>query len=406
MPFADEVRSLLPVNNLVAHGCCCGLNTILNLPAPATDQTSGAAVDVSGLQGIKTIEVSGNYSGIYSILASHDGNLYFPVAYFNSGGGAQTIRTTVEVVAHFIKVQRNAAQSGTMTFNLAARATVACATSGQGGLNDFLSLAALVPGNTGPQPALDLFTLVAATGMDISNVACSGSFIGQISIESSLDGINFSPLGGFLSSQTQRGSNPGQLMFDPLIVNQVIRYIRVNVLPSTIITGPTSLTIGGPQNCACTTPPPPVSGEGVTVNQASFLGQAIFAYGPSATFTSATGPTTILDQFWYDFSRLSTPTIDLYLTAVTASDGNGDAVFGLFILPDGDPVLGNLFGAIVPQVTFTTANSALFLGSDASAVIANPAAKRQILIAAQPKKSGAADTTISYRSVIMQANQI
>jgi hypothetical protein len=229
-------------------GCCCGLNTIANLPVPPADKTDGAAVNVSGLQGVKTFEISGSYSGTYSILGSHDGNLYFPVAFFNSGGSSQTVRKTLEVVANFLKVHREAPQSGLVTVNIAARATTACASSTQGGLNNFFTLATLLPGANGPQPALDLFALVAATGMDVSNVACGGSFTGQISVEGSLDGVNFSPLGGFLSSQAQRGSGPGQSMFDPIVVGQVIRYIRANVLPSTVISTPTSLTMGGPQN--------------------------------------------------------------------------------------------------------------------------------------------------------------
>lgn len=230
--------------------CCCGLNTILNLPVPPGDKSDGAAVNVSGLQGVKTIELSGTYVGSYWIYGSHDGNLFFPVANFDSGGGSQTVRKTLEVAANFMKVHREAPQSGLVTVNIAARATVPCSTS-QGGSNNFFNLATLQPGTTGPQAPLDLFTLVAATGLDVSNVACSGAFTGQIAIESSLDGTNFSPVGSFYSTQAQRGSGTGQLMFDPLVVNQIIRYLRVNILPSTVITGPTSFTVGGPQNCAC-----------------------------------------------------------------------------------------------------------------------------------------------------------
>jgi hypothetical protein len=231
--------------------CCCGLNTITNLPVPSADKSDGPAVNVSGLQGQKTIELSGTYAGSYWIYGSHDGNLFFPVANFDSGGGSQTVRKTLEVAANFMKVHREAPQSGLVTVNLAARATVPCATSGQSGANNFFNLATLVPGMIGPQAPLDLFTLVATTGLDVSNVACSGSFTGQISIEGSLDGTNFSPVGSFLSSQAQKGSGPGQLMFDPVVVGQIIRFLRVNILPSTVISGPTSLTLGGPQNCDC-----------------------------------------------------------------------------------------------------------------------------------------------------------
>lgn len=236
--------------------CCCGLNTIVNLPVPSGDKGDGPAVNVSGLQGRKTLEVSGAYAGAYWVFGSHDGNLFFPVANFNSGGGSQSVRKTLDVAANFLKVHREAPQSGLVTINVAGRATVPCATSGQGGTNNFFSLAALVPGMSGPQAPLDLFTLVAATGLDVSSVACGGSFTGQISIEGSLDGANLSPVGSFLSSQAQRSSQPGQSAFDPVVVNQIIRFLRVNVLPGTVIAGPTSLTLGGPQNCDCASSTP------------------------------------------------------------------------------------------------------------------------------------------------------
>jgi hypothetical protein len=238
--------------------CCCGENTIINLPVPVADKGNGDAVDASGLQAKKTIELSGSYDGSYSILASHDGNLFFPVAYFDSGAGAQSVRRTVEVVVSLLMVHREAPISDLVTVNVAGRAAIVCVpTLGQTlKPNQFLTLATLPPGASGPQPAIDLFIAphfsLPYMGLDTPNVACGGSFTGQISVEGSLDGRNFSPLGGFLSSQTQPGASPGQLIFDPLMINDVVRFVRVNVLPGTIVTGPTSLTLGGHQNCDCT----------------------------------------------------------------------------------------------------------------------------------------------------------
>ena len=71
--------------------CCCGLNTILPLNVPGGDKTDGTALDVSGLQGRQTLELAGSYTGAYSVLGSHDGSLYFPVAYFDSGASTQTV---------------------------------------------------------------------------------------------------------------------------------------------------------------------------------------------------------------------------------------------------------------------------------------------------------------------------
>lgn len=378
--------------------CCCGLNTIVNLPANIADKSDGVAVDVSGLQGRKTIEISGSYSGTYSILGSHDGNLFFPVASFGSGAGTQTVRKTLEVVAHFLKVHREAAQSGRVTVNVAARATVACATNGQGGANNFFTLATLPMGASGPQAALDLFTLVAATGIDVSSVACAGAFRGQISVEGSLDGINFSPLAGFLSSQAQRGSSAAQVMFDPVVVEEVVRFVRANVLQGTVVTGPTSLTIGGPQNCDC-------AAAVVNVNEAMSFTE-FGNYMAPQTFSSAAGATSILGQWWFDFSRLSTVTINIFLGIEAESDGNGTARFGLFILPDGDPLIGDLFNGLQPVVTASVANVNAFHGYDGNATIARPAGLKQVLLAAQPTKSGGADVTISWRSALVQAAEV
>jgi hypothetical protein len=386
--------------------CCCGLNTILNLPANIADKSDGAPVDVSGLQGTITIELSGNFQGTYSILGSHDGNLYFPVTYFNSGASSQSVRQTLEVVAHYLKVHREAPQSSLVTVNIAGRATTACATSGQSGLNNFFTLATIPKGATGPQPVLDLFTLVASTGVDVSNVACGGSFHGQISVEGSLDGVNFSPLCSFAPSRAQRDVGTGQLTFDPVVIQEIIRYVRANILPGTVIVGPTSLTIAGPQNCDCAAP---VVGDGMVAmlaNQVLDDGSPVpFNYGNTyPTFNSFNG-TAVLVSYWYDFSRVGTGNnVNLYMSVVASSDGNGDAVFGLFILPDGDPVVANLFVSILPNLSFTAATSTATLSSDGSITIPNPGVGMQILIAAQPVKFGAPDTVITWGTIFVEAN--
>ena len=386
--------------------CCCGLNTILNLPANIADKSDGTPVDVSGLQGTITVELSGNFQGTYSILGSHDGSLYFPVAYFNSGASSQTVRKTLDVVAHFLKVHRETPQSGLVTVNIAGRATTACATSGQSGLNNFFALATIPKGATGPQPALDLFTLVASTGVDVSNVACGGSFHGQISVEGSLDGINFSPLCGFAPSRAQRDVGTGQLTFDPVVVQEIIRYVRPNVLPGTVIVGPTSLTMGGPQNCDCAAP---IVGDGMTAmlaNQVLNDGSPVaFDYGNTyPTFNSFNGNAVLL-SFWYDFSRVGTGNnMNLYLSVVSSSDGNGDATFGLFILPDGDPDPAALFVSILPAVELTSANSTATQSSDAAATIPNPGVKMQILIAALPNKAGPSDANITWGTIFVEVN--
>lgn len=389
--------------------CCCGLNQISTLPANIADKSDGSAVDVSGLQAKKTIEISGSYSGSYSVLGSHDGLLYFPVATFDSGSGVQTIRRTLEVTARFMKVRREAAQSGLVTVKIAAKATVDCASSGQSGANNFFTLATLRSGAKGPQAPLDLFASVASTGVDVSSIACSGAFQGVISVEGSLDGTNYSPLTGFTSSQSQRGLNPTQSMFDPVVVTEICRFVRVNVLPGTIVTGPTSFTIGGPQNCDCASPPPPASADDLTITEFGNYATPQVIGGPAVAFeVKAQG------QFWYDFSLIPEANLNIFLglqAAITfANDPGGHGcvmTFGAFILPDGDVTVSDLFSTIIPDVQCSfifpgTATLGVFKGIDGTAVIPNPGVGRQVLLASLISfvGSGAGVQTGAFRSLL------
>jgi hypothetical protein len=126
------------------------------------------------------------------------------------------------------------------------------------------------------------------------------------------------------------------------------------------------------------------------------------------TFSSAGGvATVILGQWWFDFTRLNgTGNINVFLGVEGETDGNGTGNFGAFILVNGDPVLANLFGAIVPVSTALVANINAFHGYNGNATIANPNAKMQILIAAQPQKAGVPDTTISWRSAFVRISEV
>jgi hypothetical protein len=377
--------------------CCCGLNTILNLPANIADKSNGAAVDVSGLQATKTVEISGTYSGTYSILASHDGNLYFPVAYFNSGSGKQTVRRTLEVAASFMKVHREAPQSGLVTVNIAARSTVACITSGQSGTNNFFTLATLPKGASGPQPALDMFALVTSNGVDVTSVACGGAFRGQISVESSLDGVNFSPIGSFLSSQSQRGSGEGTSMFDPIVVREVVRFVRANVLPGTVVTGPTSLTLGGPQNCDCSSGCAPID---------------LHADGTQGSFTlvgASTDPL-ILATFPYNFTCSNKANVELFGTVdskIVAITGSGPVfpTYGIFIVTVVPPA-NELFSLITPDVLISTTEPAdtLFHTFTGTNTIPNPAGPRFVIFAVEPdtlKSQFTVPETYNYKNFIL-----
>jgi hypothetical protein len=241
--------------------CCCGLNQIANLSVPTSISGDGAALDVSGLVADKTVELCGNYNGTYTIMGSHDGNLFVPLLNFDSGSSSQSVKQALSAVMRFMLVRRNATNNdpSVVTVNVASRAATNCAKSGSAGANQFIALAQLAAGlGQGPQPSIDLWSLVAATGLDEFNIACGGDFTGTLAFEGSLDGVNFSPvgedavgnqIGGFtlgVKSNTL-GVTPAM---PPLLVNEIVRFVRINNLGA-ILRGPVSITIGGKQNCSC-----------------------------------------------------------------------------------------------------------------------------------------------------------
>jgi hypothetical protein len=266
--------------------CCGGLNQILTLNVPGVDQTEGTPLDVSGLVGDKSIEISGNYNGSYTILGSNDGVLYVPLLTFNSGSGSQAFKQTTSFIVNWLKVRRRATNlSGPVSIVVAAQAAINCAGSGSAGANQFIQFNQIPVGaQVGPGPTVDLWALVSATGLDPGfNVMCGGKFVGTIVIEGSNDGVQFTPvgddsqgtsIGGFTAGSTASPQgNPTE--FSPLIVDNVVRYLRTRVATGTRVMEPVSITLGGSQNCAGT------GGGGGTVTSVN-PGTGISITGPAA----------------------------------------------------------------------------------------------------------------------------
>jgi hypothetical protein len=242
--------------------CCGGLNQILTLNVPNGYQSDGTPLDVSGLVGDKSIEISGNYDGSYTIYGSNDGVLYVPILTFNSGSGSQAFKQTTSFIVKWLKVRQSASNiTSPVSILVAAQAAVNCAGSGSAGANQFIAFNQILPGAQGAGSVVDLWTLVSSTGLDPGfNVMCGGEFVGTIIIEGSNDGVRFTPIGqdaqgssigGFTAGRqsSSPAAQPNPTTFSPLVVNNVVRYVRTRVGPSTTITGPVSVTLGGSQNC-------------------------------------------------------------------------------------------------------------------------------------------------------------
>lgn len=209
-------------------------NQIITLTVPGIDQSDGPATNVSGLVGSKTVELSGQYAGSYTILGSHDGLSYAPLLVFDSGSGAQSVRQTTNAVVKFMKVRRKATNITAVGASVLGLTTTT---------NSFISLAPIPAGtNTGPLGSTDIWTVVPPTGIELGlSAICAGNFVGTIALEGSLDNVSFSPIeGGFLV-----GDGSGQKELSPLVTVDTVRFVRLNVLPGTKISGPVSVTIGG-----------------------------------------------------------------------------------------------------------------------------------------------------------------
>ena len=207
-------------------------NTIVSLTIPTEDQSFGSASDVSGLVGSKTVELSGTFNGSFIIFGSHDGSSYAPLLVFNSGSGAESPIQTTNVVVRYMKIFRKANNLQSVSCAVAAVSTTT---------NSFLTMGVIPKGTeVGPQPAIDTWALVPPTGLEQGVTAiCTGSFTGIIALESSLDGVSFSPIGAFAVA-------PGQQQgLSPVTSTNTVRYLRLNILLGTFINGPVQVTIGG-----------------------------------------------------------------------------------------------------------------------------------------------------------------
>lgn len=124
------------------------------------------------------------------------------------------------------------------------------------GANNFIAFATVPAGaQVGPKAAVDLWALVPATGLDPGfNVMCTGEFRGTIAVEGSLTGTEFNPVGSFtLGSPQLVGPFEPTFELAPVVVDEVVRYLRLRVMPGTVVTGAVFVTAGGAQNCDCNT---------------------------------------------------------------------------------------------------------------------------------------------------------
>jgi len=158
------------------------------------------------------------------------------------------------------------------------------------GVNNFFTVATLLPGAEGAQAAIDLFALLPATGLDKDlTFMAYGSFSGNVSIEGSPseNGNDWSVVTDFEAGPQDADGEPGPPdAFSPILVkNCIVRRLRARIYGR--IFTETVITVAGEQNCDCSTG----GASGVTGPQGP-TGPAgpTGATGPAGP-TGATGPT-------------------------------------------------------------------------------------------------------------------
>ena len=211
---------------------------ILPIPVPSSG-FDGTPVDVSNIRGEKTIMLGGSFDGSYSILGSHNGNSYAPIGGFSAStpiGTSLILDTAIRYVRLRAKTSRAVGMTAAISGELLA------------GANQFFDLPSIAPGASGAQAITDLITSIPPIGLvQSTNVILTGDFYGAISVEGSLDGNEWSPLGAFkVGSQTRdNGGFVSTPELSPVKYTEQVRYIRMNVTPGTLVRGTLSVSIGG-----------------------------------------------------------------------------------------------------------------------------------------------------------------
>lgn len=155
------------------------------------------------------------------------------------------------------------------------------------GANNFVAFATVPAGaQVGAQASVDLWTLVPATGLDPGfNLMCSGEFVGTIAVEGSLDGTQFNPVASFTLGGAQQAPGVGAtepVALQPVVVDEVVRYLRLRVMPGTVVTSAVFVTAGGAANCDC-------AGTGGVASVVAGTGISVNAADPANPIVSNTG---------------------------------------------------------------------------------------------------------------------
>lgn len=209
---------------------------IVNVVVPVSGD--GPIASVANLIGKKTVELSGTFKGRYILLGTQNDVDFVPVAIFDANG-EESIKIAVALALSSVRVRSQAQAPFNVTMNVSGVLGV--------GANQFTTVATIPAGGTGQSAVIDLFAVFPPSGVEQDlGFLCTGGVQDTLTIEGSLDGVDFNPIGNGFVAPKQSPSLLGgsqQLEFSPLVTDALVRYLKVNL--NGVASSPIVVTFGG-----------------------------------------------------------------------------------------------------------------------------------------------------------------
>jgi hypothetical protein len=146
---------------------------------------AGTSVDTSRLNGDKHLITTGDFTGLLTILASHDGMFFLPIASVDPNDA-----TTRHQVIEGTYVSLSA------TLASGEKPYIELLSLGESGQNYFGVIAVFLP-DAASSKVVHIDQLFNTTLNEDMSLICQGPFTDTIQVEQSADGIEWSPLGSF-----------------------------------------------------------------------------------------------------------------------------------------------------------------------------------------------------------------
>jgi hypothetical protein len=360
--------------------------SIAIVPVTVPPFGDGPIADISALVGAKTVTLTGFFQGAYTLLASHDNNVFVPVLLFNSDG-RESIKLTLPDAYLSVRVRASVNVSPSVPV------TVTVAGVSKPGENLFATLATFASGNGGTSGVIDTAGLFPPTGLESEiNFICNGGLNGTVLVEGSNDGSMFNVIGTFQAGERQRPllGLPQPLEFEPLSTGDNSRYLRFTVdgqVSSTLV-----LTVGGRIPSGA---PTPGATESVVLDEDE---------GRAAIITHGISTEVILYEWFASFVSLSA-LVTAKLDGIAKVSPIGQEASGVFKVYVGATSPGDTTGGtlVLTSVPFASDTDTTF--SVTGPAFANPGENVLVQITGEAFATGEAPSCEAHiRGIVLAFN--